>query len=121
MADVVRQVIVANLATPFPLGRLSAHIAHASVAGILDQGEWLDNTFQLITEGDPDLRYWMQESFTKAVCKAWGREDMEDIAARARASGIHVSVIEEEGYLTALAIGPADPQALKQFKDLPLL
>ena len=117
----VRQIIVANMKTPFPIGRLAAHVAHAAVAGILDQGEWLDNTFQVVTDGDPDLKYWMKESFTKAVCKAWGDEEILKIEQHAKSLGIHTSRIEEEGYITALSIGPASSNAMNQFKYLPLL
>lgn len=117
----VRQIVVANLAVPFPLGRLAAHIAHAAVAGVLDQGEWVDNTFQVVTDGAPDLRYWMQESFTKAVCKAWGKDEMMAIKAKADIAGIHTSLIEEDGYVTALGIGPASDEEMNQFKYLPLL
>ena len=117
----VRQIIVANLATPFPLGRLSAHIAHAAVAGVLDQGEWIDNTFQVVTDGAPDLRYWMRESFTKAVCKAWGKDEMMSIKEKADRCGIHTSLIEEDGFITALSIGPDSDEKMDQFKYLPLL
>jgi peptidyl-tRNA hydrolase len=121
MADVVRQIIIVNMETPFPIGRLCAHAAHASVAVLLDQGEWIDNIFTINTDTDYDLRFWMKEAFTKVVCKCWGDEAILSLEEDAKKLGLPVSVIEEEGYKTAMAIGPASPDKLTYFKNLPLL
>ena len=43
------------------------------------------------------------------------------IKAKADIAGIHTSLIEEDGYVTALGIGPASDEEMNQFKYLPLL
>jgi peptidyl-tRNA hydrolase len=131
MADIVKQVIVVNMAVPFPIGRLMAHAAHASVSNILKRGSWTTTItdrpsgetkyiYELHTK-DAALKWWMEEQFTKVVCKAWGKEAMMKIKAQAEEKGIYVSVMEEEGFVTAIALGPALIKDLEFTKQLSLM
>jgi len=121
MANVIRQIIVINLETEFPIGRLVAHACHASVSVLLNRGYWVNNRFSINTDGSPELEYWMKESFTKVVCKTWGKDSILALKEKAESLGLLTGLIEEEGYITALAIGPGDIEKLNKFKDLPLL
>lgn len=127
MADIVKQIIVVNMAVPMPIGRLMAQAAHASVSSILSRGSWtqygIDNadyTFELHTK-DAALKWWMEEQFTKVVCKAWGKDMMLKIKAEAEAKGVYVSVMEEDGFITAIALGPALIEDLEFTKGLALM
>ena len=120
MADRVKQVIVVNMATPMPIGRLMAQAAHASVLNILNRGTWKDHIFTIDTE-DVALRWWMEEEFTKVVCKAWGKEAMMKIKETAENKNVAVSLMEEDGFITALALGPALKEELEFIKVLPLM
>lgn len=119
--EVVRQIIVVNTETPFPIGRLCAHACHASIASLLDQGRWIGNEFSIDTDDNFELRYWMKESFTKVVCKCWGDDALLELKKKAEEIGLPASIIKEDGYYTALAIGPGEIEKLSHFKDLPLL
>jgi peptidyl-tRNA hydrolase len=118
---VIRQIIVVNLEVPFPIGRITAHACHSSVARLLDSGSWDGKKFIIDTTGNYELEYWMKDSFTKAVCKCWGKDALLAIKDKAETLGIPVSVIEEEDYFTALGIGPSSADKMDSFKDLPLL
>lgn len=120
MPDIVKQVIVVNMAVPMPIGRLMAQAAHASVLNILNRGTWSDHTFTIHTDDDA-LKWWMEEQFTKVVCKAWGKESMMKIKAKAEELGIYVSVMEEDGFITAIALGPALVKDLEFTKGLALM
>ena len=120
MADIVKQVIVVNMAVPMPIGRLMAQAAHASVLNILNRGTWNENNFTISTK-DFALKWWMEEQFTKVVCKAWGKEQMLKLKEKAESLGIYVSVMEEDTFITAMALGPAIIKDLEFTKTLPLM
>ena len=117
----VKQVIVLNMAVPMSIGRLAAQGAHASILAILNQGSWNKNTFT-IQDASSELKYWMKESFTKVFVKAWGFDSLFKLNAKATALGISSVYMEEDGYTTALAIGPHLSSKIDEItKDLPLL
>lgn len=119
---IVKQIIVVNMAAPMSLGRLVAQSCHASMLSILNRGSWDGDVFSLKTDDDSfALKYWMKESFTKVACKAWGAEQMLAIKADAESRGLYVSVMEEEGHITAIALGPAESKKLEFTKSLVLL
>ena len=120
MADNIKQVIVVNMSVPMAIGRLVAQAAHASVLNILNRGEWKNETFSLKTEDLP-LTYWMKGEFTKVILKAWGKDQMLKIKQQAEGKGIYTSVMEEDGFITAIALGPAERSDLKFTEVLPLL
>jgi peptidyl-tRNA hydrolase len=105
-----KQVIVCNMAVPFPIGRMFAQCAHASVMAVTDQGRWENGTLEIQT--DPSTEDWIRGNFTKVVVKAWGCEKLRDIYDRARYEKIPCSLMEEEGYVTAVALGPASSKTL---------
>ena len=123
MASEVKMVVVVNMAAKMSIGRLAAQIAHAATLAILEAGEWIDNTFQIITDGDPILRYWMRENITKVVVKTWGEDQLHSLKAQAEALGIRTALmVEDDGQVTALALGPDMSEKLDPMtKELPLM
>jgi len=123
MASEVKMVVVANMAAKMSIGRLAAQVAHAATLAILEAGEWIDNTFQIITDGDPIFRYWMQENITKVVVKTWGAENLAELKKQAEERGIRTALmIEDDGQVTALALGPDLSEKLDPLtRELPLL
>jgi len=107
MADAVSQKIIVNLATPMSLGRICAQAAHASWLAVLNQGQWIDNELSVNTDSDPALREWLRESFTKVMLRGWGDAMLLDLKAKAEAAGLPCGLMEEDGHLTALCVGPA--------------
>ena len=123
MASEVKMVVVVNMAAKMSIGRLAAQIAHAATLAILEAGEWIDNTFQIITDGDPILRYWMQENITKVVVKTWGEDQLHSLKVQAEAMGIRTALmVEDDGQVTALALGPDLSEKLDPLtRELPLM
>ena len=119
--DTVKQIIVVNLAVPMGYSQLAVQISHASMLGVLNQGEWLDDTFQLVTDGDPDLRTWLKDHFTLVLCKTWGKDSIMKLKAEAESLYLNTAVMEDYGMVTALAIGPAPASKLSAFKRLTLM
>ena len=118
----VKQVIVVNMKVPMGIGQLAAQAAHASIAVLLDMGEWPDRKKFEINDISSPMIYWMKKSFTKIVVKAWGKEELKRLADEAIALDLPVSTIVDYGHLTAIAIGPDKADVIdKVTKDLPLL
>jgi len=117
----VKLIIILNMAVPFPLGRLCAMCAHAATAAILDRGYWSSTYFCIEPLKDEALRIWMEESFTKVICKVWGEDKLIQMKEMATFNNIHTSMIEEDGHLAALSIGPAFKEDLRFTKELILL
>jgi peptidyl-tRNA hydrolase len=117
-----KQVIILNMEADMGVGRLAAHAAHASIAVLLDMGEWTEsNVFEIGNIPHP-MRRWMKESFTKVVVKSWGNDTLRSYHAQALSQNIPASLIEEDGYVTAVAIGPADVRDVDPItRTLPLL
>lgn len=120
MGDRVKQVIVVNLAAPMELGRLVAQACHSAVLNVLSRGSWNEDTFSLTTQ-DFALKWWMKEQFTKVVCKAWGDDQMLAIKKEAEDNGLYVAMMQEDGYITSIAIGPAEIEKFRWAEKLPLL
>lgn len=102
----VKQVIVVNMAANMGIGRLAAQISHASVGALIKQGAFEGDTFKL--ETDRYTKHWIQESFTKVVVKDWGNEKLEELKSKAEERGLPYFLMNEDGWNTALAIGPAE-------------
>jgi peptidyl-tRNA hydrolase len=118
-----RMVIVTNMAANMGIGRLAAQIAHAATQIIIEAGKWTDEHFQLSTCDDSDLRYWMKESFTKIVVKVWGEEALQQLQEDADKAGLRTALmVEEDGQITTLAIGPSSsPELDRLTRHLSLL
>lgn len=108
MPDKVCQKVVVNLDCPMPIGRLAAQGAHASWLSVLGQGHWEGQSLVIPCEGKPWLEAWLKGEFTKVFLRGWGDGQLIGLKDRAEACGLPVGLMEEEGCVTALAIGPAD-------------
>lgn len=108
MPDKVCQKIVVNLDCAMSSGRLAAQAAHSSWLAVLNQGHWDGSSFVIPCEGKPELMSWLQGQFTKVMLRGWGREHLEFIKRDAEEYGLPVGLMEEDGFATALAIGPGD-------------
>lgn len=118
----IKQVIILNLQANMGVGRLAAHAAHASIAVLLDMGDWTDHDAFEIANIPSDMTHWMRKSFTKVVVKAWGDEQLREYHQIALDRDIPTSIIEEDGFVTAVAIGPAHSSRMDDFtRALPLL
>ena len=104
-----RMVIAVNMAVNMGIGRLAAQIAHAATQLIIESGKWnSEGTFSLSTCDDPELRYWMKESFTKIVVKVWGEDALRSLQEQADKAGLRTALmVEDDGQATALALGPS--------------
>lgn len=118
----VKQVIVVNMKVPMGIGRLAAQAAHASIAVLLDLGQWTDrNKFEINDVSGPMI-YWMKKSFTKIVVKAWGETELMRLYDEAKELGLPVSNMVDDGHLTAIAIGPDRAEIIDRVTgELPLL
>ena len=118
----IKQVLVVNLAANMGIGRLFSQAAHSSIMSLLQEGIWDGDNF-VIPNADDTLRYWMQESFTKVVVKAWGEDQLRELEKEASRKGIRTALfIEDTGETTCLALGPALSKDLDPLtKSLPLL
>jgi peptidyl-tRNA hydrolase len=117
-----RMVIIANMAAPYPVGRICAQCCHAATMIILHAGSWEGNRFTL--EADKDLAYWAKEDkITKIVVKVWGEEALKSLQAEADKAGLRTALMQEDDSVyTALAIGPsASPELDRLTKHLPLM
>lgn len=118
----VKQSIIVNLNTPMSIGRLAAQGNHASLLAVLNEGNWNDQEFKLNTDKDSDFYRWLQGEFTKVYLRAWGKEAILSLKDLADKEGIRNAIMEEEGYITALAIGPFNSDKIDKItKNLVLL
>lgn len=115
----VKQLVVVNVAVPMDFSQLTVQVSHASMLGILKQGEWNDNTFSV--ECSEELKVWLKDHFTLVVCKVWGKDALLKLDREAKELGLPTAVMEDYGHTTALAIGPAEEDRLISFKRLTLL
>jgi len=117
----VKQVLIVNMDTPMSVGRLAAQACHASIQVFLNIGKWSENNFCINNVSD-SMQYWMKESFTKVVCKVWGKEKLKELYEQAVSLKLPASIIEDDGYVTAVAIGPDDSKNINPLtRDLILL
>jgi len=117
----VKQVLIANLDTPMSIGRLAAQCAHASIEVFLNIGEWSKDDFSIKNVKEP-MKIWMQGDFTKIVCKTWGKDKLKSLYDKAISKGLPASIIEDDGYVTAVGIGPAEASEINPItRDLELL
>lgn len=117
-----RMVIVVNMAVDMGIGRLAAQIAHAATMILLQAGEWQGNRYSF--EADSDLEYWAKEDrITKIVVKLWGEDKLKALQADAEKAGLRTALmVEDDGQVTALAIGPSSsPELDRLTRHLTLL
>ena len=124
----IKQIVVVNMAVPMDFSQLTAQVAHASMLGILNQGEWNPSfdgrepdVFTIYCHGNPNLMTWLKDHFTLVVCKVWGKDKLLMLKSEAESLGINTAIMEDYGHTTALAIGPDTEERLITFKRLTLL
>lgn len=92
----IKQALIVNLKANMPVGRLSAQICHASELAMAH------------ADVQP-LKAEFPEEFspcTKVVLKGWGDDHLEALHAEAQSLGIPSVLWGEDGFKTALALGP---------------
>lgn len=132
-----KQVIVVRRDLEMPIGKLAAQVAHASMAPLLNLGEWnhgyiieqerVDtfNTFQItMPESDSimaDVFHWMRNAFGKVVLEVYSEEQMNDIWDKVQKTNLPQAKIVDSGRttfneptLTCVGIGPGDRAAIDQ-------
>ena len=116
----IKQVLVVNMEVPFPVGRMAAQVSHATELMLINQGRWDETGFH-IDNPSPELKFWMQESFTDVVVKVWGKKALAKLREECEKAGIPTNTMEEEGWETVMSIGPAHWKTLLPItRDLPL-
>jgi peptidyl-tRNA hydrolase len=122
MPDKISQKIIVNLDTSMSLGRLCAQAAHASLIAILNQSDLGDDKLSLDYSDKPELKYWLNGNFTKVILRGFGDKMLLDFMSKATEIGLPVGLMEEDGMITALAIGPSKTKLIDQVtKNLELL
>jgi peptidyl-tRNA hydrolase len=107
----IKQVIVLNMETNMGIGRMAAQATHAAKMSILNRGYWEKDNFILEDEQD-DFVYWAKECFTTVIVKVWGKDAMRKIRDHAKSCDIPTVTMEEDGWETAMAVGPAHKDRL---------
>ncbi len=103
----VKQVIVVNMKVPFPIGRFAAQSCHASLNAVLSMGKWLNKHTWCMDGIIPEVKNWLDLEPTKVVCKEFGEDELMALYSSAKNKGLPVGIMRDDGYLTAIAIGPA--------------
>jgi peptidyl-tRNA hydrolase len=106
MGDAIKQVIIVNGEVPWGVGRLMAHVAHASWLSVMNQSHWKEEHFIVDTSNKAGLKRWLEEEYTKVVLNGKGREALLELQRQAEERGLATGLMEEDGETTALAIGP---------------
>jgi peptidyl-tRNA hydrolase len=117
----VKQLVIVNVAVPMSWQQISVQVSHASMLGILKQGNWDKSKFNLDCNNDLDLYTWLTDHFTLIVYKIWGKDNLMKLLKEASELGLQTSVMEDYGHTTAISIGPAEDFKLSNFKRLTLL
>lgn len=127
-----KQVIVVRRDLEMPAGKLAAQVAHASMAPIINAGEWTHgytisqervHFFQLaMPESDAvmaDVFHWMRNAFGKVVLEVYSEEQMNDIWDKVQKTNLPQAKIVDGGRttfneptLTCVGIGPGDRAAI---------
>jgi len=121
MPDPIKQVVVLNMASKMSVGRLAVQAMHASTLGILARGKWEGRKLTVDATDDFALEKWLKKQFTVTLHKAWGEDHLLKIMHEAESLGIHVAVMEEDGEMTAIALGPDYTEKFVFTEILPLL
>jgi PTH2 family peptidyl-tRNA hydrolase len=118
-----KQVIVIRKDLKMRKGKMCAQAAHASMKVILDQMfnyNGKDHIKMLNMTNNKALYHWINGLFTKVVVGCDSKEELYDLAEKASFNGIMFAIIEDSGKtefhdeptITALAIGPDDPEKI---------
>jgi PTH2 family peptidyl-tRNA hydrolase len=102
----MKQAIVARADLSMGEGKLAAQVAHASLSAFQDTPERA-------------RKAWQGEGQTKVVLKANGEQTLFELADKAERDGLPHAIVRdagrtqlEPGTVTALAVGPAEDDAV---------
>ena len=102
----MKQAIVARTDLGMGQGKLAAQVAHASLSASEDAS-------------DRACSRWKGDGQKKVVLKADGKEELFELADRARAQGVPHAIIRDAGHtelepgtVTTLGVGPANEDAI---------
>jgi len=120
-----KQVIVARKDLQMPPGKLSAQVAHASMAAVFEMSRRTENSIILDWQQQGALEKWLKERFTKVVLQVKSEDKLISIYEKAKEAGLPVSLITDAGFTvfngeptkTCLAIGPVYPDQLIGITD----
>lgn len=106
MGDPIKQVIVLNSKLDWPTGRMIAQAAHSSWLSVMNQSHWKEDHFIVDTTDKSGLKRWLAEEYTKVVLRGKDAEHLLLMKELAESKGLATGLMEEDGEVTALAIGP---------------
>lgn len=100
-------------------GKYCAQAAHASLGALMSLGKEVDGSF-VIPLDDPFVYSWVVGRFKKIVTSVDTDQELVEIYNAAIKLGLPASLIEDAGLteyngvrtLTAVGIGPADPEEI---------
>ena len=100
-------------------GKLVAQGAHASLAAVLNRGEWTDSG-DMVLRLTPAMRDWMDGRFAKIAVKVETEEELLELHTAAVEASLPCALIRDSGRTefhgkptyTAVAIGPAYPDEI---------
>jgi PTH2 family peptidyl-tRNA hydrolase len=109
----VKQVIVMRKDLGIRKGKMIAQGAHASLAVLVERGRVVDD--QLEVALTPAMTAWLTGRFTKVCVSVSSEAELDDVVARARATGVPCALIVDAGVTefrgvatkTCCAVGPA--------------
>lgn len=121
-----KQVIVVRRDLSMPQGKMSAQVAHASMAAILDLGVWdgvNNSTFTLTLDmnapKDQAVHQWLTGSFTKIVLECYSEQQLQDLYDDAKSRLIPCAYITDSGRTffkeptaTCIGLGPGSRDVL---------
>ncbi len=123
-----KQVIVVRKDLNMRKGKLAAQVAHASMAAILNQGVYSDDSF--ILELDERIKPWLLGNFKKICVSVNSEEELINLYQQATTVNVISCLITDNGLTefngvptkTAVAIGPDRNEVIDLItKHLPLI
>ena len=111
-----KQVIVVRKDLKMNPGKTAAQVSHAAVAAVLGLGYRTGDSI-IIPHGENDaLRYWLDDEFTKVICRCDSSQELSDLYFEAIEAGLDAVLITDAGHTvfngvptdTCISIGPAD-------------
>ena len=123
-----KQVIVIRKDLNMRKGKMVAQGAHASMAAILNYGNYDESVFTLVL--DDKIKPWLTGRFKKICVSVNSEQELLDIHTRAKNAGIITALITDSGLTefggvpthTAVAVGPDSEDKINAITGgLPLL
>jgi len=123
-----KQVIILRKDLNMRKGKMAAQAAHASMAAILNQGNYDENVFTLVL--DERIKPWLSGRFKKIVVSVNSENELKEVYEQAKAAGLITAYIVDSGLTefggvptpTAVAVGPDTSENIDKIcGNLPLL